>query len=291
MKILVAMPHFFDAAIKSGYGSTSSAASDRLAALTACLRGLQESVGQRQASLLSMHANSGGRTNGRFAKVNEFAAKQMDIAICTTGKSHLVGKGLPLAIGFHHVTTSVAPMLLGFYCHQVLANNLGKYDYYCYMEDDLFLSDPLFFVKLKWFSESFGNKCLLQPHRYETAGLGPLRKLYIDGPVKNDFTARWQDVSENPQLAGNVLGAEMVFERTPNPHAGCFFLNAAQMEIWAHTSHFLDGDTSFAGPLESAATLGVMKTFRAYKPALPCAGFLEIRHISNRYLGKRLMVK
>ena len=51
---------------------------------------------------------------------------------------------------------------------------------------------------------------------------------------------------------------------------------------------FLDGDCSFAGPLESAASLGVMKNFRIYKPAYANAGFLEIRHLHNRYLGVAL---
>jgi hypothetical protein len=80
----------------------------------------------------------------------------------------------------------------------------------------------------------------------------------------------------------------VAFERWTNPHSGCFFLNAAQIEKWASSPGFLDGDCSFAGPLESAASLGVMKNFRIYKPAFPNAGFLEIRHMHNRYLGVAL---
>jgi hypothetical protein len=60
------------------------------------------------------------------------------------------------------------------------------------------------------------------------------------------------------------------------------------MEKWASSPGFLDGDCSFAGPLESAASLGVMKNFRIYKPAYSNAGFLEIRHLHNRYLGVAL---
>ena len=51
---------------------------------------------------------------------------------------------------------------------------------------------------------------------------------------------------------------------------------------------FFDRDISFAGPLESAATLGIMKTFRIYKPANDNAGFFEILHTNNRYLGNWL---
>lgn len=288
MKILVTIPHFFDSSIKSGYGSTTSPSAARLTSLNACLRGLQESVGPRQASLLYMHEPVEGRGNGRLVKVNSFSAVSLDIAICTTGASHLIGNDLPPGETFHHVPTGVQPMLLGFACHQVLKQNQGKYDYYCYLEDDLFLSDPLFFVKLKWFAETFGSEALLQPHRFETSEGEPVKKLYIDGPVKADFTAQWQDISIQKTVTADALGHTFTFERTPNPHAGCFFLNGTQMEIWANSPHFLDGDTSFAGPLESAASLGIMKTFRIYKPAAASAGFLEIHHLANRYLGSRL---
>ncbi len=289
MRVLVTIPHFFDPTIKSGYGSTTAPAAERLASLKACILGLQETVGTRQASLLFMHAPVKGKgANGRLAKVNDFSPAMLDIAVCTTGASHLIGDDLPQGKTFHHVQTGVQPMLLGFACHKVLQEMLGKYDYYCYLEDDLLLSDPLFFVKLKWFTDTFGAAALLQPHRFETSGDPALHKLYIDGPVKKDFTAKWQDISQENKLAGTTLGREFVFERPSNPHSGCFFLNAAQMETWAKAPHFLDGDTSFAGPLESAASLGIMKSFRIYKPAAKSAGFLELRHLANRYLGKRL---
>jgi hypothetical protein len=291
MKVLVTIPHFFDSTIKSGYGSTTAPATERLASLKACIQGLQETVGSRQASLLFMHAPVAGKGNGRLSKVNDFSPTMLDIAVCTTGESHLIGDQLPPGKTFHHVQTAVQPMLLGFACHKVLQEMLGKYDYYCYMEDDLSISDPLFFVKLKWFTDIFGAAALLQPHRFETSGEPTLHKLYIDGPVKTDFSAKWQDISQANKLVGSTLGREFVFERPSNPHSGCFFLNASQMESWANAPHFLDGDTSFAGPLESAASLGVMKSFRIYKPAAKSAGFLELRHLANRYLGKRLLLK
>ena len=48
--------------------------------------------------------------------------------------------------------------------------------------------------------------------------------------------------------------------------------------------------SAFGGPLESAATLGVIRHFRAYKPARENAGFLEIEHLDPRYLGRRFPV-
>ncbi|NEP47205.1 MAG: calcium-binding protein, partial [Okeania sp. SIO2H7] len=75
------------------------------------------------------------------------------------------------------------------------------------------------------------------------------------------------------------------FQRTLNPHAGCYFLNAEQMKQWASKPYFLDRDTNFIGPLESAATLGIMKTFRIYKTAGPDASFLEIQHFGTTFLS------
>jgi hypothetical protein len=77
----------------------------------------------------------------------------------------------------------------------------------------------------------------------------------------------------------------VTFRRTFNPHAGCYFLNGEQMREWASKPYFLDRDTNFIGPLESAATLGIMKTFRIYKTAGPDASFLEIQHFGTTFLS------
>jgi hypothetical protein len=77
----------------------------------------------------------------------------------------------------------------------------------------------------------------------------------------------------------------VVFQRALNPHSGCFFLNAKQMAYWASQPYFLDRDTSFIGPLESVATLGIMRTFRIYKPGPAYASFLEIQHFGTAFLN------
>ena len=82
------------------------------------------------------------------------------------------------------------------------------------------------------------------------------------------------------------MGVPVAFRRTLNPHSGCFFLNAAQMEHWARQPYFLNRDTSFIGPLESAATLGIMRTFRVYKPVPEHASFLEIQHWGDGWIRR-----
>ena len=127
------------------------------------------------------------------------------------------------------------------------------------------------------------------PNRFEIALGQSWHKLYIDGNLaKPELSDRLQDVTDTPVLSGEVFGVPIKFQRVNNPHSGCFFLNARQMQHWSERPEFLNRDPSFAGPLESAATLGIMHFFRAYKPARENAGFLEVRHLDNRYLGARL---
>jgi hypothetical protein len=163
---------------------------------------------------------------------------------------------------------------------------LGGYDYYCYLEDDLLVFDPWFFVKVRWFASLAGSDCLLQPNRFEASVRGPVRKAYVDGDLALRITAPFQDIRAKPvQFHGRVMGTPVSFRRVLNPHSGCFFLGAEQMARWARQSYFLDRDTSFIGPLESAATLGVMRTFRVYKPDAASASFLEVRHHGSAFLG------
>ncbi|MGH7140045.1 MAG: hypothetical protein ACREHD_30260, partial [Pirellulales bacterium] len=186
---------------------------------------------------------------------------------------------------YHHHVCRCEPKLLGFECQQVLRDALDRYDYYCYLEDDLVLHDPLFFLKLAWFNIHAGMERLLQPNRYETPGMVVGRKLYVDGDLRPQVSDRLLEQRLLPELRWNVLAAEIVFRGALNPHAGCFFVTAAQMCHWAAQPWFCDRDTSFIGPLESAATLGILRTFQIYKPALEDAAFLEIQHYGEGYLG------
>jgi hypothetical protein len=290
VKVLVVIPHYFDPHGSGRHGSTGPDAGRRIAALSRSLLGLRETLGPHQAFLYCLHENVPGRGNGRLLRVNDSSASRLDIVICTAGHNHLVGQLLVPPHFFRHQPVQTDPMLVGFACRGVLKAHLGQYDYYCYMEDDLLLTDSFFLLKLAWFNATFGDAAVLLPHRFETSEKEPLQKLYIDGPVREDFTAKWQDINDRRHLRAEVFGQEMLFERWPNPHSGCFFLNARQMEKWAASEDFAAIDCSFAGPLESAVSLGIMKNFRIYKPSCANAGFFEVRHLDNRYLGAALRI-
>lgn len=204
----------------------------------------------------------------------------------TTQGLHLMDQiNLPEEM-FRRLDLEVEPMMLEFECQRVLAESLGRYDYYCFLEDDCVIHDPWFFQKLQWFTKRFGNACLLQPNRYEVGSLtSAVRKLYPDGNLKVASTAKYQNLAEQPGLEAEYLDSTVRFKRPTNPHAGCYFLNAAQMKCWTNQPYFLDRSTEWIGPLESAATLGIMRTFRIYKPAAPAPEFLEVEHHGGSYLA------
>jgi len=286
-RVLFVIPHFY-APGNGFYGSTGRSSTVRVAALERTITGLHQTLGSRQAFLLWLQQYALGKGNGHVIRANDSLCSEIDVIVCTTGGGHLIS-GLNLPAGsYTHQTLAAEPMSLGFACHHVLRDNLGRYDWYCYLEDDLLISDPLFLSKLDWFVKEFGEETTLSPHRFERSMREPVHKLYHDGSVRPDFTSAWQDVSDRQFLEHQALGLNLRFERWPNPHSGCFFLNARQMEHWASKPYFGDGDSSFAGPLESAASLGIIKTFRQYKPCTVNAGFLELEHLHPRYLGESL---
>lgn len=276
MRVLAVVPHYVRPGPPDGtprHGSVSGRRGERAAALSRCVAALRQLFGRPQCVI--DHAR---RTTH---PANGLTSASLDVVVCTAGDAHALDD---VPGDFEHRRTVAEPTALGFECHDLLRERLGRYDFYCYLEDDLVVHDPWLFVKLAWFARDAGDECLLQPNRYEVAVGRLVGKAYIDGPLPERQSAAYQDPDDRPRLRGEALGAAVEFVRTSNPHAGCFFLNARQMERWAARTYFLDRDVGFVGPLESAATLGVMRTFRVYKPAPACAAFLEIEHAGDAFL-------
>lgn len=277
MRILVTVPHYYKPQPGALYGSQGrSDVATRLAAIEHAIAALHQTFGPAQA-MLKLFGRQGLTANDALAAV-------LDVVICTAGEAHLVHElGLSPQLYRHH-RTEARPMFLGFECHALLREALGQYDFYCFLEDDLILRDPMFFLKLQWFTQHAGEACLLQPNRFELSPRARFSKVYIDGAIARRTTSAFQDIHAGAALTLSVMGSEIRFERPLNPHAGCFFLNHAQMEHWSRQPFFLSRDARFVGPLESAASLGIMQAFRVYKPARQNAGFLEIQHSGSAFL-------
>jgi hypothetical protein len=281
MRILAAIPHYFDTQGDSPnafrHGSLSRDPSARIEALSACISALRQMFDAPQVII--------DIATGRGVAVNQrFVASRLDIVVCTTRGRHLLPRlSLPPDSFLHH-PTNAEPLLLGFECHAALHERIGDYDYYCYFEDDLVITDPWLFAKLSWFRDQVGPEALLLPNRFEVARQGVARKAYLDGDLAPEVTAPFQDRSAWRELRASFLGVDARFVRPLNPHSGCFFLGLDQMRHWALRPDFLDRDCGFIGPLESAASLGVMRAFRVYKPAPEVASFLEIAHFGTAFI-------
>ncbi len=280
MRILVTIPHFFNPDGDGGYGSLSKDPKPRVIALTNCLSALHHLFGRAQYA-------------SHFDPFSLFYANQcqthtLDIIICTTKGFHILDQLSIPAQFYQRHDTNVEPILLGFECQAVLAEHINSYDYYCFLEDDLILRDPSFFVKLNWFTQLAGADNLLQPNRYELTIADTLQKIYIDGGIDPKYIEQFHPPRKQGDLTGEVMRQQLSFRKAGNPHSGCYFVNNEQMTFWMRQAHFLDCDTSFVGPLESAATLGVLRTFKLYKPSRQNASFLEIQHVGN-VMSQRLL--
>ena len=278
MRILIAIPHYFGAGPEGFPSESTKPAAKRVRqnALAMVLTGLHQHFG----------ADRYGLDHGaaRVVRAASPATHHLDIIVCTAGKSHLLGELPALRPLYTHIEREVDPLLLGFECHKLLAERRGQYDYYAYVEDDVLVSDPSFFAKRRVFDKLFGPHALLQPNRYEASLTGPARKLYVDYHLGEHVTKPHQDLNDTPSLAMPYLDEIIRFERTTYPSAGSFFLNATQLAFWADGPFFLDGDHSYLSVLDAAATLSVMKSFRIYKPVLEQAWFLEVSHVSPRWI-------
>jgi hypothetical protein len=277
MRILFTIPHYFGQTLEANYGSERNAPETRAMIIRRCLASLMQTFSGGQALL-----DGRGRC---FHPVNPRFSAEVTIAVCTTGEYHLVPH--LAGIGFIHVATQAEPRHLGFECHNVLRDGLGQYDYFGYLEDDLQITDGLFFSKLGWFNTQIGETALLQPNRFELIDDPVPYKLYIDGNMHDGTASRsLQTIHEYRRIEAPAFGQGLVFQRVDNPHSGCFFMSAAQLERWVAQPDFAAPADDFGGPLESAATLGIMRHFRVYKPARENAAFLEIEHLDPRYLSR-----
>lgn len=282
MKILVTIPHYYKFKPDAINGSSAlEEPTHRITALTECVTSLHQNFGSRHYCVNNI--------NSTAFWIKNPDNPHLDVVICTAGHNHILDR---LAIGgnyFINESFAVDPLYLGYECRKILKDNIGSYDYYCYLEDDIILHDPLFFNKISWFTDCVHPLAVLQPNRFERSYNQVADKCYIDGIC--------YELSDADQihLTANLFGLDYIFDCPPkNPHSGCYFLNSEQMEYWAEQPNFTDLDASFIGPLESAATLGLIKTFHVYKPSMENAGFLEVEHYGAGYLwnvGKRVRIE
>lgn len=220
----------------------------------------------------------------RFEQVNPGLNEVTLVALTVQGR-HLLDDDMARRHRVNVIDCKVEnPRLLGHEAARVFADNANRFDLFVFSEDDLLVTDALFLDKARWFSETFGHRRTLMPNRYEWNASGPAHKTFIDGDLRPRVWERW--VSALPDedfLSSSALGVSWTFRRARNPHSGMHILSREQIDHWRRTAHWDDKDVSFIGPLESAATLGVLKTFSIYKSWGRSFGFFAVEHLDQRF--------
>lgn len=282
MRLLFVVPHYFserkqpEHRLPGKHGSLTSSSESRAKAVRKTVMSLHQTFGQSQAMIRI--------ADRRTIPANQALRHEVHVVVVTVGQDHLLEHiGLPDNL-FQQVSVDTDPMELGFHCQDILRASWGDYDYYGYLEDDLSIADSWFFEKLRWFNAHLGDQKVLMPNRFERAEGLASDKCYVDGDLSPHVTKPFQDTTETPELTSTVLGRPIRFIRPLNPHSGAFFLNAVQMRAWMNQPYFGSRSPAFIGPLESAATLGIMRTFHIYKPAPENASFFEIEHDDCRFI-------
>ena len=246
--------------------------------------------------ILSLHQHLGNKqsiipwSDLPLLPANQKTAHDIQVVVCVTGNDHLLDDlGIPDNLFTRQTVELDDPLQLGFCCYDVMRNLQGSFNWYCYLEDDLVISDPLFFHKLQTFYNTAGHDGnLLQPHRYEVSSCTLPHKAYVDGPLWEnnlmEIFAQARPIAGVSELCFEWLDTSWRMVLATNPHSGCFFLMESQLEQMLRQSWCGKPDSSFCGPMESAASLYIMAFFNIYKPAPECACFLELYHYHQRYL-------
>jgi len=282
-RALIAIPHFFD------HGGGAGAQHDSARANSAATRA--QALGTVISALHELFAQpylAADHVRQHCVAVDAPGRMQLDICVLTSGDNHLLDR-LPCPATFYHRIAGVGdPRWLGLAAHKVIAQTLGQYDWYGYLEDDTVIEDPLFFLKLRHAYDALdaqvGPGAILQPYRFETVrdaadhNLPVPRKLYPDWESGGlDFDA--------PPVRIDMLGRPWTFAPARHPHAGCFFLDRARAEMFAKSPYCGAAKEIWVTPPDTAATLALMRTFRIFKAVADSLPFLEVRHLRPAMIG------
>jgi hypothetical protein len=206
------------------------------------------------------------------------------------GENHLLDADYCRARGVRLYDAKLEnPRMLGFTAHKLFADARNVYDVFAFSEDDLRPTGGDMIPRILAFQDDFGWRRILFPNRFEWNPRGPALKTYIDGMLRPGLLAPFEATLPDERfLKGRQGASPLTFQRATNPHCGFFAITAAQLTHWIAQPQFGDQDCSFISPLESAATLGILKTFPIYKPFGRDMGWLEIEHLDTRFSGMNL---
>ena len=279
MRVQVCIPHYFREHADpgdnpNGYGSLRQGGLlARSIALGRCISSLLDLQRRPETCLLNISNRNIEHYN------NSEEPLEISICICTDG-IHTLKDVLDIYRNEIEVITlkPSSSSDLPLECRDHLINNYTEFDLLCYIEDDIIISDRLFFDKILWFHEKTNHKLCLMPHRYECVNKENMEKLIIDGP---NFTGP-NVISQQRVAYGKFQETDHVwFDMANNPHSGSFTISQEQARKLRTRPQPRVG---FLGPLETAATLTVLIRFPVLKPCQECWSFLRVEHGAPSFL-------
>ena len=278
MRILLAIAHFFRAEEGSNHSSTDAHRRDQRAA---AIRSVIDAWRGHYGPVSSINV-----WQKKFEPVVG-VADQLDIIVLVNGDNHLLDADYCRARGVRLYDAKLDnPRMLGFTAHKLFADARNVYDVFAFSEDDLRPTGGDMIPRILAFHDDYGWRRVLFPNRFELNPNGPALKTYIDGMLRPGLLAPFEAALPDERFLKGRQGARtLTFQRATNPHCGFFAITAEQLTHWMAQPQFGDQDCSFISPLESAATLGILKTFPIYKPFGRDMGWLEIEHLDTRFSG------
>jgi hypothetical protein len=281
MRILLAIAHFFRAEEGSNHSSTDAHRRDQRAA---AIRSVIDAWRGHYGPLFNINV-----WHKRFEPMIG-VADQLNIIVLVNGENHLLDADYCRARGVRLYDAKLDnPRMLGFTAHKLFADARNVYDVFAFSEDDLRPTGGDMIPRILAFQDDYGWRRVLFPNRFEWNPRGPALKTYIDGMLRPGLLAPFEAALPDERFLKGQQGARpLTFQRATNPHSGFFAITAAQLTHWMAQPHFGDQDCSFISPLESAATLGILKTFPIYKTFGRDMGWLEIEHLDTRFSGMNL---
>lgn len=276
IKVRAVLPHFYREMKQSSYGSSRAGQRQaRSIALSRCISSLISQMRHIEACVLNIGAKVIDIHRSPKLETEQLSSIEIEVHVFTDGINMLteILEYYSKYITVHSLNVK-NPRTLPLHARNWLVNAMPEVDLSFYLEDDLVVNDPLFFDKQYWFLNRSNDNAVLMPHRYELNKDGSSR-LLVDGPLSKNFIHNF--CSPIPSAAAGRFnnGEEIVFDKTDNPHSGCFVINSDQVKRLRHVKLPNEG---FVGPLETAATLTVLQHFQIFKPSISQHRFLQIEH-------------
>jgi len=279
MKVIVAIPHFYKEKENASYGSSRSGQKQaRSLAFIQCISSIL-SLRRSTEDLVLNIAEKGIQTT---KSANNQRSVEINIHIFADGEN-ILGPALRMfkdQIKIHKAELGNSRHL-PLRARDYLIQKGSAYDLCIYMEDDLIIRDSQFLEKQRWLIAQSKHKAVVMPHRTEWVPGARGERLLVDGPLRAEFIKKYCSPKKHA-AQGKFNGKEVIFDQTDNPHSGLFCISGKQAAELATLEQPVNG---FVSPLETAATLTVLRQYAVLKPSWSNRDFLWIEHGHPSFQG------